>query len=227
LALATLTKVLPVLTIPVLFWRWSWRQWLVYVVSVVALLLPSGLRAGWGLTGDLNGTGVFGALRIYSSQWKFNSGIFHWLEGYLLRHGVSDSLFIAKLVVFGLMGSVLLIVWLVARKRGGIRPNLRLMSVPFMAYIVLTPTVHPWYTLILVAFLPFLTPGDDESRRLWLLVLPWLYLSGALIFSYLTYLDPQNFGELEWVRQLQWIPVLTLLAVTGLFFGILSRSARR
>ncbi len=80
LALATLTKILPVLIIPVLFWRWSWQQWLIYGVATFGLLLPSAWRAGWGLSGPLDGRGLFGALRIYGQQWNFNSGVFNWLE---------------------------------------------------------------------------------------------------------------------------------------------------
>ncbi|MCO5191523.1 MAG: hypothetical protein M9918_25440 [Anaerolineae bacterium] len=216
LALATLTKILPVLTLPVLFWRWSWRQWLIYGTAVVALLLPAGIRAGWGLSGELDGTGVFGALRIYGGRWKFNSGIVFWLEQFLQKQGVTAALLVSKVIVAVLMVAVLLIVWRAARRRTGFRPSLRLMSLPFMAYILLTPTVHPWYTIIVIAFLPFVAPADGEHRRLWLLVLPWLYLSGALIFSYLAYLNPQQYGELEWVRQLEWLPVFALLFVAGL-----------
>lgn len=213
LGLATLTKVLPVMIMPVLFWRWSWRQRLVYGLVAIGLLFPSAMRAGWGLTGPLDGTGLFGALRIYSNQWKFNSGIFHWLELWLHQQGNNDSLELAKQIGFGLIAVILVGVWLTARRRQGARATLRLTAVPFMVYTLLTPTVHPWYILILIAFLPFLAPGESESRWLWLPVLPWLYLSGALIFSYLTYLDPQNFGELEWVRRLEWLPALALLLV--------------
>ncbi|MCP4415947.1 MAG: hypothetical protein GY805_04945 [Chloroflexi bacterium] len=219
LALATLTKVLPVMTAPVLFWRWSWRQWLVYGLTTMGLLLPSAMRAGWGLTGPLDGTGLFGALRIYGSQWKFNSGIFYWLETWLHQQGVDDPLAAAKQIGFVLILVVLLIVWVVARVQRGIKMTLRLTAVPFMTYILLSPTVHPWYTLILIAFLPFLAPSQDESRWLWLLALPWLYLSGALVFSYLTYFDPQNFGELAWVRRLEWLPVLALLLVAVTLSG--------
>ncbi len=49
LALATLTKILPVLLLPVLFWLWNWRQRLFYAVVVVVVLLPFGLHAGWGV----------------------------------------------------------------------------------------------------------------------------------------------------------------------------------
>jgi hypothetical protein len=226
LTLATLTKILPVLTIPVLFWRWSWRQWLLYGLATIGFLLPSAWRAGWGVTGPLDGTGLFGALRIYGSVWKFNSGLFYGLEQVLTKQGLGDPLSTSKQIVFGSMVVVLFVVWLVARRQKGFRVSLRLTAVPFMAYILLTPTVHPWYILVLIAFLPFLAPGEGESRWLWLLVLPWLYLSGALIFSYLTYLDPLNFGELEWVRRLQWIPTLILLLLTPIVFAAKYRTVK-
>ena len=87
-----------------------------------------------------------------------------------------------------------------------------------MAYILLTPTLHPWYSIILIAFLPFLTPLPVEGRWRWLLIAPSIYLSGALVFSYLTYLDPNNFGEIEWVRRLQWLPTLGLLILASIAF---------
>ena len=211
LALATLTKILPFMILTTFFWRWSWRQKFVYGSAAIGLLVPSALWAGWGLIGPLDGTGLFGALRIYNVQWKFNSGIFHWLEMWLRQQGNDNSLDLAKQIGFGLIAVVLVGVWLAARRGQGIRVTLPLTAVPFMAYTLLTPTVHPWYVLILIALLPFLAPGEGESCWLWLVVLPWLYLSGTLIFSYLTYLDPQNFGELEWVRLLEWLPTLTLL----------------
>ena len=77
--------------------------------------------------------------------------------------------------------------------------------------------------MILLTFLPFLTPAAGESAWFWLLVAPWLYLSGSLIFSYLTYLDPLNFGELEWVRQLEWLPTLTLLLIAVIIYAGLPR----
>ena len=225
LALATLTKIIPVLTLPVLFWRWSWRQLVFYVGLTIALLLPSGIRAGWGLNGDLTGEGVFGALRIYAVQWNFNSGLFHWLEVLLGAPGDGAPAPAAQLIALAGMLLVLFVVWVVARRHPGERAALRLMAVPFMAYIALTPTLHPWYILILLAFLPFLPPAAEESRWLWLMALPWLYLSGALIFSYLTYLDPHQFGELEWVRRLEWLPTLFLLGSAALALPFLYRSS--
>ena len=227
LALATLTKILPVLLLPVLFWFWNWRQRLFYGLLVVIMLLPFGLQAGWGLAGEQDGTGLFGALRIYSSQWSFNSGIFHWLETGLGKQGVNDPTSGAKAILGLLFLLLITAVWLLARTRTTPRAALRLMSLPLMGYMLITPTLHPWYILILLAFLPFLTPAVEESPWLWLLVAPWLYLSGALIFSYLTYLDPLNFGELEWVRQLEWLPVFILLLAAVITYTSLRIQGRR
>jgi alpha-1,6-mannosyltransferase len=213
LALATLTKILPVLLLPIFFWLWSWRQRLFYGLVTLGLLLPSGLRAGWGLTGDLTGRGLFGALRIYNAQWTFNSGLFHWLEVALGEPGFGPPSPLVKGVAAGLMAALSLILFWRARSARSPRAILRLMAVPFMAYVLLSPVVHPWYLLILLAFLPFLTPAPEESPRLWLATVPWVYLSGSAIFSYLTYLEPNNFLELEWVRLVEWIPTLLSSAV--------------
>jgi hypothetical protein len=213
LALATLTKILPALLFPILFWQWRWPQRLAYIILTVGLLLPFGLQTGWGLGGELNGTGLFGALRIYGRQWRFNSGPFHWFETYLGRQGVVDSLDTAKAVTALLFLLIMAGIWLVARGRTNPRTTLRLMTLPLMTYVLLTPTLHPWYLHLLLLFLPFLAPSTTEPRWRWLLLAPWIYLSGAIIFSYLTYLNPLAFGELEWVRRLEWLPLLALLLV--------------
>lgn len=217
LALATLTKILPVLLLPVLFWYWDWRQRLLYAIASVGLLIPSGIRAGWGLTGPLTGRGLFGAIRIYNAQWNFNSGLFHWLEVSLGAPGYGPPSAEAKAAVGLALALVLLCIWWRIRSAGRsaeeLRTAIRFMAVPLMAYLLLSPTVHPWYALFLLAFVSFLPPAEDEPRTLWLAALPWIYLSATLIFSYLTYLDPQNFAEREWVRRLEWLPTLLLATV--------------
>ena len=212
LALATLTKILPLLLLPILFWRWRWRQLVLYGVVTSALLVPAGLQAGWGLTGPLDGTGLFGAIRIYADQWNFNSGIFHWLEVDLLPAlGVIGATDWAKRIIVLALLLVMIGVWLQARHRPDVPSTLRLMAVPFMAYVLLNTTFNPWYLLILMAFLPFQPPLPSDSPWRWLAAAPWLYLSGAVSLSYLTYLDPLNFRELEWVRQTEWLPTLGLV----------------
>ncbi len=223
LALATLTKGLPVLLLPVLFWRWRWWQLVLWSTITVIPLGYAARQVGWGLAGPLDeGVGVFGALRIYAEYWNFNSGIFHWLEKGLLNVNIAAANRRAKEIMGLALAVVLVGVWFGARIRLDPRAALRLMAVPLMAYLLLTPTLHPWYLLILLAFVPFLTPGPAESRRYWLAVLPWLYLSGAIAFSYFTYVDPSDFREYEWVRRVEWLPTLALLALwlIGAGFGV-------
>ena len=226
LALATLTKPLPVLLAPVLFWRWNWGQRLLYPALVLALLLPFGLRAGWGLGGELDGRGLFGALLIYTSRWKFNSGIFSVLEALFGGPDSVAATTAAKLLLGALMIGVLLAVFLAARRHGGVRPALRLAAVPLMAYVLLTPTFHPWYLLFLLAFVPFLPPGVGEDRRWWLAAAPWLWLSATAVFSYLAYLQPGVVVEQPWVRVLEWGPVLLFVGVGIVAWRRSGRAAR-
>ncbi|MCP4168794.1 MAG: hypothetical protein GY759_23255 [Chloroflexi bacterium] len=224
LALATLTKLLPILLLPMLFWRWRWRYLFIYFATVVVVLLPFGLFAGWGLFGELDGRGVFGALRIYGDQWQFNSGVFHWAEQAITSAGLSSADLLAKMMVGSMLLVVLAAIWWAARRQSHSRGALRLMAVPFMAYVLLTPTLHPWYLLIVIAFLPFLAPGSEEKSGRWWLLAPWLYLSAAVIFSYITYINPQDLREYEWVRALEWLPALLLLAIASAWWWHAERS---
>ncbi len=218
LALATLTKVLPIFLLAVLFWRWRWWQLGLYGLVTVGLMLPPLLTVGSGLFGPMDGTGLFGAIRIYADQWNFNSGLFYWLETTLTEQGVVEANRWAKRVVGLLLLGTLLLVWVRASRTVAVRPALRLMAIPFMAHILLATTVHPWYLMATLAFLPFLTPTSDESSRRWLLLIPWLYLSWALALSYLTYLDPHDFRELAWVRRVEWWGMWGLLLLVWLAY---------
>lgn len=223
LALATLTRPLPALAGPVLWPRWRWGGRVAFALTVAALLLPFGLgRAGWGLDAAATGTGVFGSARVYSRDFHFNGA----LNGVLTPGST-----LATVVAGGAMAAVLLVVWRRAEAAGRatiargaddgaarVRADLRLVVVPVMAYVVLTPVMHPWYLVLLMALLPFVTPASGEAADRWLLTLPWYYLAAAVSFSYLTYLDPDRFGERTWVLWLEWAP--TLLGLAAVVFWV-------
>lgn len=215
LGLAVLTRPIPLLLGPVLWPRWSWVARAAFVATTVGLLLPFGLGpAGWGLGTQETGTGVFGSARIYSRRFHFNGA----LNGVLEPASTT-----ATMVVAASMGAVIIGVWWRANRpraelepAEAIRRNLRLAVIVVMAYVVLTPVLHPWYLVLLLALVPFVTPSAAESTARWLLTLPWYYLAAAVSFSYLTYRQPDRFGELVWVQRLEWIPTLVLLvAVMG------------
>lgn len=231
LALAALTRPVPLLLAPVLFWRWSWAQRAIFVSSIAALLLPFALFGNLGLSGQPEGTGLFGSARVYSESFRFNSGIYHWVERSAANLGLDDGRWYAatnltRLVIGSLAGTALGVVWWRARGVAGeTRGLLRFMAAAMAIYVLFTPVLHPWYTLLLLGFLVFVAPGTDEGSSGWFLLAGWGYLTAALIFSYLTYIDPLRFGELESVRQLQWLPTFALIVFGVIRFGGERRAA--
>lgn len=219
LALATLTRVLPVLALPVLFWKWSWLQRIVYAVTCAVVVVPFGLGAGFGLVGESTGTGVFGSARAYSETFRFNASIYFWLERWIGGRGLDDKGWnepgaLTRLIIAVVFVAIMLFIWWRARARADdLLPALRLMVAPFVAYVLLAPVMHPWYAMSLVVLLIFTTPSVDESPRRWLLSLPWLYLIVAMTFSYLTYEFPDAHAERAWVRNVEWLPTIALLIV--------------
>lgn len=219
LALATLTKLIPVFLTPIFWWRWNWGSRLLYGYLTLGMLVSPALRASWGLGEERDGRGLFGALRIYHAQWNFNSGLFRWLEDWLESMGIGEPMAQAQEISYFLLFLILLSVWRHFRRfSSDPKATMRWSVVPLGAYLLLATTVHPWYLLPLMPFLPFLTPGDSEPKRQWLWALPWLWLSGVVALSYMTYIDPENLRELDWVRLLEWLPTLVLLGI-ALFWG--------
>jgi len=230
IAAATLTKGLPLLLVPLFFRRWGLKRLITFGILIVVILALFSLEAGWGLLGPLDGRGVFGAIRIYLSDWNFNGSLYHWLEvhisGYPTPGAVpqhiagSPSILFTKLITNSLLLLVISITgfWVWRDDQPGkhdaitrTRALLRLAMVPLCAYIIFTPTVHPWYLAVVIPFAPFLLSsghGDGQaSRYLW----PLLYLSCVVVLSYITYVDPDMWREFNWVRNVEYIPFYALL----------------
>jgi uncharacterized membrane protein len=213
LAAAALTKGIPLLLAPTLTRRWGWQGLLAFVAVAVVVSVPFVLVDGIGVSGDPEGVGLLGAVRIYASQWNFNSGLFHWLDGGL--SGWSDYAglatdWIARALVAVVMVAVLLAGWLKTKGASDTR-LLRLMLIPLCAYLILTTTVHPWYVTIVIPLLPFLLGRPGAHGRSARFVLPWLAFAGLVALSYLTYLDPANLREYPAVRLAQYVPLYLLL----------------
>jgi hypothetical protein len=239
LAAATLTKGLPALMLPVVARRWGGRRILVYAGLIAAVCVPFAMGAGWGLTGPLDGEGLFGAMRIYTTYWNYNSGLYHWLEvglsGYRTPGAVPPEVVgwgpiqASKSIMALLLGLTLVVVgwrsWKHAGERGPVQnelgpasglAQLRLAVIPFAAYLLLTTTVHPWYVAPMIPLLPFLASKKGETtdwgRFLW----AGLYFSIGVSLSYLTYWDLNNLREYRWVRLVEYIPLYLLLAWAAL-----------
>lgn len=231
IAAATLTRPLALLLIPVLFWLWTWRQRLVWAAALALPVAVAGASVGLGLQEPPTGTGVFGSARAYTESFRFNSGIYHWLEQWIAGQGLDDKGWnepgaLTRLVIAGIVGALMLAIFLLARRPRDVRGSLRLLAMPVMVYVLFTPVFHPWYLLLLLGFVPFLAPGLEESGAAWSRAAPWMVLSALTFFSYLTYEDPQAFAERPWVRQLQWYPTLALVVAALIWQAVAHRTSR-
>ncbi|MGD9091363.1 MAG: hypothetical protein PVF74_00840 [Anaerolineales bacterium] len=230
MAAATLTKGLPVLFLPVLWRRWGWIRLFLYFTILLTISTYFANNAGWGLFGPIDGRGYFGALRIYLSQWNFNGGLYHWLEvwisGYPTPGAVPVEIVgeapirLARLISAALIGLSMIgtAIWSYrlddpskAELLSRTLALLRLATLPIGAYLLFTHTVHPWYVILMIPFLPFLLPQKEKTARTSRLIWPWMYLSLSISFSYLTYINPNDFRELSFVRLVEYLPFYGLL----------------
>jgi len=126
----------------------------------------------------------------YAARWRYNGSVFE-----LVAWAVGSPP-LAKAVVGGAFAAAAL---LLARRSGD----------PFHAafclaglYVLLSPTVHPWYALW---FLPFLCLYPRPA---------WIYLSGAVALSYHVlggWAARGEWNEAPWVRAAAFVPFFVLL----------------
>lgn len=222
LGLATVTKYIPALFLPVFIRRWGWRRLWVYFGVVLIGYLPF-LNAGLGVEPGNRGTGIFGALWIYIRQWNTNSGLYFWSVNILNNFGLGEPELIGKAITtFAL---VMIGVWQLVRS--GNRHSrdhgetIEGIIILLGAYILLSAAVFPWYLSLMVALVAALRV--DESIPWRLVLIAWIYFSGAVNLSYLFYIDPGNPAEIEWVRWVEYLPLLLLLSAAFILNLHLSR----
>lgn len=176
--LGAMLKLLP----GVLLVRARPRTWLLYgalSLTAFAPMLHSGLTRGFA---------------TYEANWSFNAGVYSalaWLldDGLLARR-------VLLLVGAAVVGLALLT----------IRDRARIALWTFGTFVVLSPTVHPWYVLWpLVA-------------ALWLGVRAWVWFAALVPLAYLVLATVDPFGawhERIWVRIVEWCPFGVLLVREG------------
>lgn len=211
LAGGVLVKGWPALLAPLFARRWGWRGLAVFGLSAALPLAAFAVGAGWGLTGPADGRGVFGAVRIYSVMWEFNSGLYAWLAR-LLTPGGARLLALAAPALAGLA-----LGWLNVPARGVDAPAARRSlarwsAMPFGLYLLLSPTVHPWYLALVLALLPFFWPADGESRSIRRWIWPWVYFMFFEAFTYLAYSGAGAPAGLALIRTAAYLPFWGLLA---------------
>jgi hypothetical protein len=131
-ALAVLTKFVPGLLIP---WLVRRRAWVLLATAAVAaaILAAPFLAAGRALT-----TG----LEIYARHWEFNGALYH-----LLRETLDSEIGVRRLLACAGLAVVFVIGWRARSASSAAFASL-------ISFLLLSPTVFPWYVVPAVALLP-------------------------------------------------------------------------
>lgn len=223
-ALAALTKGVPALFVPLFFRRWRLAEIALCLLVIVLPLVLFGLNAGWGLGQQMDGRGLLGAIRIYAQYWRFNSSpLFNLISAWpSLNHETADRLariFTSLLTTIAIVWSACK-VWMFGQLNtdpvmGG-RVLARLSLLPVGVYLLLSPTIHPWYVTWVMPFLPFFMPVKDEPARIWRWAIPWIYFSISVVFSYLAYRSQERAEVPVWVQWLEYLLLYGSLAWASL-----------
>ena len=131
-ALAVMTKYTPLLLVPYLLRRRTFA--LLGVAAAVCLLLLLPFRSA--------GASLWTGLSTYLATWEFNGSLYKLLRAV----GLADPA--ARLVLTGALAAAAL--WISVRARTAPGAMLAL----FTAYLLVSPTVFPWYLVTLAALLP-------------------------------------------------------------------------
>jgi len=196
-------KLLPVFVVPFAL-RASRRRWLACAALAATTLL---LCAPVFLTSDGLG-GALGGVSAYASRWESFNLTFRWVDAPFAWLGArmgSDALLAApesrRLLTRALVG--LLWVGLALRTFGRTCSALDAAFPLFSSFLLLTPTLHPWYLAWVIVFLP-LRPS-----------LPWTFLAAVapLLYWPLTRWRAEGvWSEPAWLWPLVAVPFFLLLA---------------
>lgn len=165
------------------------RRWL--GLAIVGLVVVAGYLPFMDA-----GPKLIGSLRVYSSTWWFNGPAFMGLAGWLGDAEVSRRLLAAGGVAFALVAAL--------RHRDIVRYTYLILG----CWLLITPTVYPWYLIWIVPFIALY-----RSRA-------WLAFTGLVYISYYVWTVYDSTGA--------WALPTRVLALEYLpFYLVLARDAFR
>lgn len=176
---AVLVKFLPLVAWPLLMrLQWDWIRRHVGLLLIFPLIVGLGyVPYAW------TGAPVLGSLGIYAENWEFNSPVFD-----LLRTFLNDGQLSRKILW---VGFVVWVMFLVLKRL----PPLRGVYFTLAGFLLVTPTLHPWYALWLIPFLVFYRHPA------------WIVFTLVLPLSYHVLIEYERVGvwqEAMWVRYVEF-----------------------
>jgi hypothetical protein len=176
---AAMVRPLAVLAIPALMWKRSWRDvsWIVAGAGLTAVACVWPYRHV--------GLGMIGSIPAYMMEWEFNSAIYGLLKLALCGDGTR-----ARWICYCVIVALAVFAWTRGRWSAAGR-----MLVAVGAYYLLTPTLYPWY--LVMVLVPWTLVGGITpvvlgaivalSETVWIREvqgLPWSVPTGWLVAEY-------------------------------------------
>lgn len=193
LAAAALVKYMPLLLVPALLRRRAFGTLAAAAVTAAALFVPF-LAAGPAL---------WTGLATYLRHWEFNGSL------YALARPLFDTGEPPRLLLAALVAAATLVVSLRARTLSG--AALCLLAV----WILASPTVYPWYLVMLVALLPL---HADAGL---------LLFSGSVALSYVALGAARVTGAWELPGWIPWVEYLGWATAAAAALAFRARGYRR
>lgn len=210
MAWAVCAKLLPLLFVPLLF-VWCWHKSKGFVFRLKTLIaFGFGIMLGiGGAFGIFLNADMLGALQksttLYFQYFEFNASIYYTLRalGYILV-GYNLITFVGKLLAIGVMVFTCWLSW--QYRTVEVQQLPRAMMFILTGYFVLSPVVHPWYLMPIVALSVF-TP-----------------VRYPFVWSALSVLSYHAYTQMPYKENLH---VTAFLYITSFVFALATFSCRR
>lgn len=198
MGLAVLSKLFPILIVPVLLRKWGAKG------SAILGLLVVGFYAPFVLTSGNMIAPV--AVYAFSSRSAFNGGVFSGLQYFLQGFGEPGAFDASRVVEYSAFLVVLAwLAWRAFRHRGGDIELLRYSAIVLTFYLVLSSTVQPWYLAWI--FAPYLVLMPTWS---------WILFSGTIFLTYYTFtqtpIQPGFWAEIPLVKAVEYLQLYGMIA---------------
>lgn len=206
--LAVLTKLLPLMFLPVILMKLRWNRGLIFCL-LLGLITVIGLYPMVSTDQLVN---ISASLQKYFLSFEFNGSVYYlirefgfWWKGYNIIH------LTGKVIPFVVLGLILGLSFL-KRKRWNL-PTVFMFT--WMVYYLFATTVNPWYIAVLVPFSIF---SNYRSAFLWTLLIPLSYHA----------FTKNGVEESTWILWLEYLPVYGwLIYEMGMLNPLLRLYAKR
>ena len=210
IGLAAMSKFIFIIIVPFLIPSKKLKYVAVLLAVIAALYLPY-MSAG---------TGLFSTLLHFGTQYHFNDS-----AHFLIFCLCIGSPLASKIVTALIFGAVLLLLYkrhfnfslengknAEPKKRGNIEINNFVLNYAFIAigaFLILAPTLHPWYLTWIIPFLCF------NNNRAWLVltgtVICYYFMNHELFSQMIWYNNEWVWKEVHWLKLPEYLPFYALL----------------